>query len=70
MKFQLRSLLAAVALLIATCPFAVAVDLLYVSLGDDTIVPYDTTGNDGTAIAATKATFANTNLNIPLRPGI
>jgi len=42
-----------------------AVDMLYVTLGDNTIVTYDTTGNVGTTIAATKAVFANTNLNVP-----
>jgi len=40
-----------------------AVDMLYVSLNNNTIVSYDTTGNDGTIIAATQAVFANTNLS-------
>ena len=42
-----------------------AVDILYVSMGDNTIVSFDTTGNNGLTIAATKAVFANTNLNGP-----
>jgi len=42
-----------------------AADMLYVSLDNDTIVSYDTTGNDSTAIAATKSTFASTNLKDP-----
>ena len=42
-----------------------AVDILYVSMGDGTIVTFDTTGNNGSTIAATKAVFANTNLNGP-----
>ena len=39
------------------------VDMLYVSLGN-TIVSFDTTGNDGIAIAASVITFANSNLSI------
>jgi sugar lactone lactonase YvrE len=42
-----------------------AVDLLYVTMTDNTIVTFDTAGNNGTTIAASKATFANTNLNGP-----
>lgn len=38
-----------------------AVDLLYVTLSNYTIASYDTTGNNGTSIAATLATFASTN---------
>jgi sugar lactone lactonase YvrE len=44
---------------------AQAVDMLYVSMSDNTVVRYDTTGNDGTTIAATKATFATTFINDP-----
>ena len=42
-----------------------AVDMLYVTLTNNTIVTYDTTGNVGATIAASKATFASTNLNGP-----
>jgi sugar lactone lactonase YvrE len=38
-----------------------AVDLLYVSLNNNTIVSYDTTGNVGTTIAASVSIFVNTN---------
>ena len=65
MRLQLRSLVAAVALLFAASPFAGAVDLLFVTLGNNTIVKYDTTGNVGATIQATQATFASTNLNNP-----
>ena len=41
-----------------------AVDLLYLSV-NNSIVTYDTTGNDGATIAGTVATFANTNLSSP-----
>jgi DNA-binding beta-propeller fold protein YncE len=40
-------------------------DLLYVTLDDDTIATYDTTGNVGSVILATKAIFASTNLKQP-----
>ncbi len=65
MRLQLRSLVAAVALLFAASPFAGAVDLLLVTLSDNTIVKYDTTGNVGAAIQATQTTFVSSNLNIP-----
>jgi sugar lactone lactonase YvrE len=42
-----------------------AVDMLYVTLGNNTIVTYDTTGNIGSTIAASMATFASTNLSNP-----
>ncbi len=42
-----------------------AVDMLYVSMNNNTIVSYDTTGNDGMTIAASMATFANTKLSDP-----
>jgi sugar lactone lactonase YvrE len=42
-----------------------AVDMLYVTLTNNTIVTYDTTGNVGTTIAASVNTFASTNLNVP-----
>jgi len=42
-----------------------AVDMLYVSTGDDTIVSYNTTGNIGSTIAATKSVFTSSNLNGP-----
>ena len=42
-----------------------AVDMLYVSLNNNTIVSYDTTGNDSMTIAATMTTFASTNLSAP-----
>ena len=65
MRLQLRSLVAAVALLFAASPFAGAVDLLFVTLSDNTIVKYDTTGNVGATIQATQAFFATSNLNNP-----
>ena len=65
MRLQLRSLVAAVALLFAASPFAGAVDLLFVTLSDNTIVKYDTTGNVGAAIQATQTTFVSSNLNNP-----
>ena len=65
MRLQLRSLVAAVALLCVSSPFARAADLLFVTLSDNTIVKYDTTGNVGATIQATQATFASTNLNSP-----
>ena len=65
MRLQLRSLVAAVALLFAASPFAGAVDLLFVTLSDNTIVKYDTTGNVGATIQATQAFFATSNLNSP-----
>jgi DNA-binding beta-propeller fold protein YncE len=65
MRLQLRSLVAAVALLSAASPFAGAVDLLFVTLSDNTIVKYDTTGNVGAAIQATQATFVSSSLNNP-----
>jgi sugar lactone lactonase YvrE len=65
MRLQLRSLVAAVALLFAASPFARAVDLLYVTMGNHTIVTYDTTGNVGATILATQVTFASTNLSSP-----
>jgi sugar lactone lactonase YvrE len=42
-----------------------AVDILYVSMDDSTIVSFDTTGNNGSTIAATKAVFTSTNLSLP-----
>ena len=42
-----------------------AVDMLYVTLNNNTIVAYDTTGTNGTAIAASMTTFATTDLNNP-----
>ena len=42
-----------------------AVDMLYVSISNNTIVSYDTTSNVGATIAASKATFASTNLSSP-----
>jgi DNA-binding beta-propeller fold protein YncE len=42
-----------------------AADILYVTLNNNTIVSYDTTGNVGETILATKSTFASTNLNNP-----
>jgi len=59
---RLRSVLAILMTLtlVSSLP---AVDILYVALHDDTIVSYDTTGNDGASIGATAATFISTNLN-------
>jgi sugar lactone lactonase YvrE len=42
-----------------------AVDILYVSMSDNTIVSYDTTSGVGSTIAASVNTFASTNLNVP-----
>ena len=42
-----------------------AVDMLYVTMNNNTIVSYDTTGNNGSTIAASVATFASTNLSSP-----
>jgi len=58
---RLRSVLAILMTLmfISSLP---AVDILYVAVSDDRIVSYDTTGNDGTYIGATAATFVSTNL--------
>ena len=41
-----------------------AVDLLYVSMSN-TIVRFDTTGNNVAIIAATMSTFVNSNLSVP-----
>lgn len=43
-----------------------ATDLLYVTLSNNTIVRYNTTGTNGATIAATVAVFANSNLNVPV----
>ena len=43
-----------------------AVDMLYVSLQDNTIVSYDTSSGVAATIAASKATFASTNLANPV----
>ncbi|MEI7923695.1 MAG: hypothetical protein WCJ40_17435 [Planctomycetota bacterium] len=43
-------------LLLAIAAPLPAADMLYVSLGDNTIVTFDTTGNDGATIAATMST--------------
>ena len=40
-----------------------AVDMLYVSLNDNTILSYDTTSGVGSTIAASGATFASSNLS-------
>ncbi len=42
-----------------------AADILYVTLGNNTIVSYDTTGNVGSTIAASVATFISSNLSNP-----
>ena len=42
-----------------------AVDMLYVTMSNNTIVSYDTTGNNGSTIAASVATYASTNLANP-----
>ena len=42
-----------------------AVDLLYVTLSDNTVASYDTTGNNGTVISASKAIFTSTNISNP-----
>ena len=42
-----------------------AVDMLYVTLIDNTIVSYDTSSGNAATIAASVATFASTNLNSP-----
>jgi sugar lactone lactonase YvrE len=60
-----RPAIIAAFLMSASSITTLAVDLLYVSLGNNTIVTYDTTGNDGSGIAATKAVFSSSNLNNP-----
>jgi sugar lactone lactonase YvrE len=52
-------------LMLAFNSTTLAVDLLYVSLDDNSIATYDTTGGVGSTIKGTKATFASTNLNNP-----
>ena len=42
-----------------------AVDMLYVTLSNNTIVSYDTSSGNAATIAASVATFASTNLNAP-----
>jgi sugar lactone lactonase YvrE len=42
-----------------------AAEMMYVSLNNDTIVTYDVSGTSGATIAASKATFATTNLADP-----
>lgn len=42
-----------------------AVDLIYVSTTDDTIVTYDISLGNASAVAASLQTFVNTNLNAP-----
>jgi len=51
--------------LLLTSSKLLAVDMLYVSMNDYTIVSFDTDSNDGDVISSTMATFANTNLNNP-----
>ncbi len=43
-----------------------AVDMLYVTLTNNTIVSYDTSSGNAVTIAASMATFASTNLNTPV----
>ena len=50
------------ALLAFAAPLS-AVDMLYVSLNDSTIVSYDTTSGVGSTIAASVATFSSSNLS-------
>ena len=42
-----------------------AVDMLYVTLDNNTIVSYETSSGNAATIAASVATFASTNLNVP-----
>ena len=42
-----------------------AVDMLYVTLNNNTIVSYDTSSGNAATIAASVVTFASTNLNSP-----
>ena len=67
MRLRLRLLTAAAALLftVAVGSNVRAADLIYVTLSNNTVVRYDATGNDGTAIAASAAVFVNTNLSSP-----
>ena len=57
-----RTLIAAVTMLLTFTSIADAVDLLYVSLNNE-IITYDTSSNVGSSISATRAVFANTQLN-------
>ena len=52
-------------LLLALAAPLPAVDMLYVTLSNNSIVTYDTTGNVGSTISASVATFANSNLSGP-----
>ncbi len=65
MRLHLKSVVALFTLMFVTNPMAKAVDLLYASLWNNTIVTYDTSGNNGTVIASTVSTFASTNLSDP-----
>jgi len=42
-----------------------AVDVLYVSMSDNTVITYDTTGSNGENTAATRTTFASTYMSTP-----
>jgi len=58
MKVQFRVLLTTFLFLLTTSSMVGAIDILYVALDNDTVVKYDSTGNNGTTIAATKTVFA------------
>jgi hypothetical protein len=60
--FQRLAAILALLLFLATAVPAWA-GTLYVTMSDDTIVTYDTSSNDATTIAGTKATFASTPLD-------
>ena len=59
---RIRNLIAAVTLLLTFASISDAADLLYVSLNNE-IITYDTSSNVGSTISASRAVFANTQLN-------
>jgi sugar lactone lactonase YvrE len=63
-RHQVSRMVCSTLLLALAAPLPAA-DMLYVSLGNNTIVSFDTTGDVGVTIAATMSTFANTNLDSP-----
>jgi len=64
MRLHLRSLLAAVAMLLSAQSVGHALDLIFVSMSDDTIASFDISSGNATTIAASKTTFAS-GLNEP-----
>ena len=65
MRFR-STLLTISVMLLAFTSTTLAVDMLYVTLSNNTIVAYDTTSGVSATIAASVTTFASTNLNNPV----